>query len=502
MNKILQRIKDGFVSGGRFSPVVTAVLLAILIAVNGIVYALTTYFGLYLYSSDAERLDVSDTTAPLFEKLELAGRKVEILFCMAEEDLAQHDTGAFVYHTAKQLSEKYPEVISLEYMNILTKVDSKGYRRTEEIEHYKKGLAEGEILRDTSVVFTYQTISGAKSYRVLTDNTSIGFATFFMLDASGNAVAYQGEQMLTAMSILSTDKPAKKAYFTQYHGEIVDVSLTSLLICAGYDIKVVNLRDQEIPNDCDLLVISAPQTDFEKASPDSGVRTEIERLTDYVNGGKDLFVTTHSYLKADLKNFDAFLADHGISLVKSEGAVGIVKDTVNSVPTDPYTLVASYAEGDLLNKLSPKLEGLGGVVLTETAALSLTKNAKPLLRSSSASVLEAGGKTVDSAGLYALAAVAPVDGGGSIVVVPSVYLTATDAMTSNSYSNRTFVYGVIETYFEGENLPYGTKTISLMTDMLENLTARAARIYSLIIFFVPTAIAAFGFVLLRRRRNR
>lgn len=92
-------------------------------------------------------------------------------------------------------------------------------------------------------------------------------------------------------------------------------------------------------------------------------------------------------------------------------------------------------------------------------------------------------------------------------MVPSVYLTATDVMTSNTYSNRALIYGLIETQFmdstqNAQYLPYGCHSVNLMTDMLENLTARAARIYTAVIFLIPTALAVGGFVVLRRRRNR
>lgn len=500
MNKIFQKVKSAFVADGRFSPAMAAVLLAIVIAVNGIVFALTTHFGLYFYKPSDEGMQITDTAAPAFEKMQRAQWKVEILFCMAEDELAVHDTGAFVYYTAKQLAQKYPDYISLEYMNLLTRVDSKGYRRTEEIEKYKAKLSEGEVLRNTSVVLTYKNVAGQSFYRVLTDNTSIGFASFFMLDSEGSAVAYNGEEILTAMSVLPTNKETKKVYFTQYHGEIADISLTTLFVCAGYEIRVLNLRDKDVPKDCELLVICAPQTDFEKGS---GVNAEIERLTTYVENGGHLFVTTHSYLKTPLKNFDAFLASYGLETIRSEGEVGIVRDSVNSVPTNAYTLVSDYAESALLSTVRPHLAGRGGVALTQTAALSLKGKAKPLLLSSSSAVLEAGGKTVDRAGSYALAAMTEVDGGGDIVVIPSVYLTATDAMTSNTYSNRIFVYGLIETlYDEQAQLPYGCRVVNLSMDMLENLTARAARIYTAIIFAIPAALAVIGFVLLRRRRNR
>ena len=502
MKNIWNKAKAAVVTEGRFSPVFTAVLLAILIAFNGIVYALTNYFGLYLYSKDMSSVALSDAPDEIFQKMAQQSRKVEILFCMSQEDVMRHDTGAFVHHTATQMAERYEDVVTVKYMNILTKVDSDMKNRSEEMEKYKETLAEGEVLRDTSVVFTYTSAAGQKSYRVLTDNTSAGFATFFMLDASGNALAYHGEEILTAMSVLTTAKAPKKAYFTQYHGEVVDVSMTTLLLCAGYNIDVLNLRDQDVPEDCDLLVISAPQTDFEKASEGSGVITEIERLKTYVQKGGHLFVSTHAYLKAPLKNLDQFLSENGISFIREDGITAIVKDTADSIPTDSYTLVASYADSDVYKVLAPRLADRGGVVLTETAALKVSGNAKPLLTASPAATLEANGKTVDRAGSYVLSAMSELQGGGDIVVIPSVYLTATDAMTSNSYSNRSFVYGMIETLYGGEDLPYGCRTVNLMTDVLENLTARAARIYSIVIFMIPTALAVCGFVLLRRRRNR
>ncbi len=502
MNKILKKAKDTFVADGRFSSAMTAVLLAILIAANGIVYALTSYFGLYFYSGDLSDMELSDAVEPLFEQMEQRGQKVEILFCMAEEDLEVHDTGAFVLYTAKQIAEKYSKVVSLEYMNILTKRDSKGGNRSELVEKYKEKLEMGETLRDSSVVFTYTSATGQQYYRTVSDNTSSGFADFFMLDSVGNAVAYCGEEFLASMCVLTTAQAPKVAYFTQYHGEVADVSLVSLLICAGYEIGLINLKDKDVPENCDLLVISAPQTDFEKAAPDSGVITEIERLSAYVENGGHLLVTTHSYLKNPLKNLDAFLASHGMSVIKEDGVTATVRDGVASIPTDAYTLVADYADGAVADVLKTRLPGHGGVALTDTAALKLSGKAKPLLHSSASATLEADGKSVNRDGSYVLAAMSEVSGGGDIVLIPSVYLTATDAMTSNTYSNRAFIYGLIEALYGGERLPYGCHTVNLMMDMLENLTARAARIYTAVIFLIPTALAVGGFVFLRRRRNR
>ena len=91
---------------------------------------------------------------------------------------------------------------------------------------------------------------------------------------------------------------------------------------------------------------------------------------------------------------------------------------------------------------------------------------------------------------------------GSVVVSPSVFITATDALTSGGYANREFVYAMIEEVFGAGSPPYGCNTVFYTEDVLENLTMGTARIYAVVLLMIPVAIAAVGVFVTVRRKNR
>ena len=51
-------------------------------------------------------------------------------------------------------------------------------------------------------------------------------------------------------------------------------------------------------------------------------------------------------------------------------------------------------------------------------------------------------------------------------------------------------------------MPYGTTLFNLSDNLLENLTMQTAKIYTVIIAAIPTALCIFAVVYLRRRKNR
>jgi len=69
-------------------------------------------------------------------------------------------------------------------------------------------------------------------------------------------------------------------------------------------------------------------------------------------------------------------------------------------------------------------------------------------------------------------------------------------------ANRDFIYAVFDSVFDSNNAPYGCAPIHFNTQTLENLTMRTARIYTVIIMMIPAALAALGFVVVRKRKNR
>ena len=90
----------------------------------------------------------------------------------------------------------------------------------------------------------------------------------------------------------------------------------------------------------------------------------------------------------------------------------------------------------------------------------------------------------------------------TLFVLPTAYITATDAFISESYSNKDFLFSVYETLFDANPAPYGCNQILYDTQILENLTMGRAKLYTAITLMIPVVLAEFGAVTIIRRKNR
>ncbi len=498
---------DGFSSGA-----ITAFFLAAVILLNVILYIVVELFGLYLYKVPGDDLSLSETTSSLFssaeEQAKIDGNKVKISFCFAEENLQNHETGAFVYTTAKNFAERYPDLIELNYINIITMRDQNGIL-IEDFDRFKTDMSGNETpIMKTSVIFEY-----GSNYRVVTDTyTTAGYAPFFTLDSEMQATAYNGEEVMAGMISWVLHDEHKVAYFTQFHGEVADLAFSNLLFAAGYYIDVIDLRKKEVPDDAALLVISNPSADFERSAEGSGVRSELDRIEAYMERGGNLYVALDPYVK-NLPVLEGFLSEWGLEFETHRTENGtvlreLVKDPRNAITTDAFTLVLELADNPLANKIDSTVKKYSkdaNVIISSAGALKLSGNATPLLVSSSASVTEAGGVTVSRGGEYAVAAVSEESFGdkvGRVFLVPSMYLAVSDSLVTDGYANRDFLYSLFEEFFGGGAMPYGSRVVVYDTEVLRNLKLGTAKLYTALILAVPAAIAVTGCVMIVRRKYR
>ena len=509
MKEFLQRLGRRMTGRKGIGDTMTVAIIIAVIMLNILAYTVTNAFGLYLYSPNVDDLSISGNTDALFAKAIEQERKVKITFCYTEDQLKNHDTGSYVLETAHYLKERYPTLIELKFVSLLTKMDENGV-----IFNFDKYLEDGKYnLNQSSVIF--ETGEGENwSYRVMTDNaTSAGFVNFFTLDSSSNITAYNGEEVMAAMIswVLADEHPV--AYFTQNHGETADVAFTNLLTCAGYYIEVKDLRKEEIPSDAGMVIISNPTQDFGK-SDDPKVRDEIDKIADYLNGGGKLYVTLDPYGKK-LNNLETLLGEWGITVSGSESKDGvfvrhIVKEDVNAITTDGYTFIATLANEGLGASMLNKIEmyGHNSVLVREINRLELDASlgAKPVLVSGSTSSLHAGGQQINDDGGYTLAAYSTKTGENGkesmVFVMPSAYITAADALLSENYSNKDFLYAVFEVLFDSHTAPRGCNTVTYKTQILENLTMGKAKAYTAVVLAIPVALAVTGIVITTRRKNR
>ena len=517
MNKFLKKA-EGFVTSRGFSAgVVTALVIALVIVANVIIYTVTSLLNLSLTVPMELDYGISGVTDDMFAAAEEKGEKVTITFCMAEEDLEVHTTGKYVLATARAYADRY-SFVELRFVNLLTQMDEDG-RLVKNLSKYQKDMKGNENpLRTHSVIFEHE----GGNYRVLTDTyTSVGFGGFFTLDSSGTARAYSGEEIIASMIswVLQRNDQRKTVYFTENHGETVDVTFGNLLTAAGYYIETVNLRTiGTIPEDAAFVAISNPTTDFERAAEGSGVYTELECLENYLkngNGGKGgkLYVAIDPYAEK-LDNLESFLKEYGITLVGGEGEFGyareIVLDPSEAIATDSLSFIATYGEGEMSKKIVSNFEkyDTGRVLLSQVCRLDLdgSKGAEAMLKSSSTSSTMLAGSAADDGGEYAVAAYSSRDEGegarSEVFVIPSVLMTNSDILVSGGYSNRDYMYSMLNEIFLSDTAIYGTKSIIYDSGIVENLTQRMATVYTVILVSIPVVLAAVGVIVVVRRKRR
>jgi hypothetical protein len=471
-------------------------------------FILASLFGLYFSPTKDEAQTLTGTTDAVFAEAIAKKRTVKIYFCNDEQTVAAHDTGSLVYETARLYEERYPDFIDLEYINIITKRDSNGDRFP--LSNYTKN---NEIILKTSVIF--ECVESGE-YKVVTDAyTSAGYADFYTLDSNGYVLSYDGEEFFASMISWVLTPEHKKAYFTITHSEQVDASFTKVLMAAGYETDVINLRESAVPDDADLLVISNPRSDFETAIDDSGVpvaTSEIGRLDAYLKRGGNIYVSLDPYVKK-LYTIESFLEGYGIGLSETEidGKIyrDIVRDSANAITTNGYTIVAEHADGALSTEIAENMDKYSDndVIIREAGALTVSGTAEALLTSSRNATCENGGMVTKTGGSFPVAAyntVSSTDGKdkGSIFVVSSIYITVSDALVTNGYSNKDFMYSLFEYLYGAENMPYGCQSVLYDSNVLENLTMSTANLYTAIVLAVPAIIATLGAVVVIRRKNR
>ena len=290
MNKLKQRFTSYLKGRKLSSDILVALVLALVVFVNIIVYTLSGVFPLYLYSPETEDLSISSASDVLFDSYIKDGRSVTVTFCSYEDVVANHDTGSFVYRTAKEFEKRYPEFINIRFINAVTKLDSEGKSVAEELEIYQN---EGKNpINDTTVIFSTDT-----SYRVLTDSYSgSGYIDFYTLDDNLYITSYNGEEVFASSILWALREDHGTAYMTVGHGESANGTLHNILTAAGYSVKELNLRKNDVPEDAALVIISNPISDFERGAENSTLITEYDRLSSYRGRGGRFVVFFKSFI--------------------------------------------------------------------------------------------------------------------------------------------------------------------------------------------------------------
>lgn len=184
------------------------------------------------------------------------------------------------------------------------------------------------------------------------------------------SVTFGGENKITSAIYRLTSGEESHAYYTTNHGELaLTDTLTEALEAQNISVSSLDLLSATIPDDCDLLIINTPQTDFTSAGQ---LVDEMSQLRAYLNGGGKLLITTDAYYSTP--NLDEVLAEFG--LTRTEGLV-VEGDSDYALYGYMYYLLPDYAstvESTALDGVDTSkhvlLRMAQGITLTETDGIT------------------------------------------------------------------------------------------------------------------------------------
>lgn len=448
---------------------------------NVIVNFFSEKFSWYFYTTPVYEHEIGNSSEHMFEGID---SDVYIYFCMETEELEKQQMYNLVYRSAVQFAKKYDFVKLPEPLNV--------YRDEKVNEYiYEGGSEPVNSVTRSSVIFD---CPGKKPIiATLSD--------FFRLDSSGTILSYRGEEVMSYIIRRAVTDSTKKALFTNNHGESSTESMYTAFLYSGYDVGTVDLNSSDIPDGTEFIIISKPIYDFEKVEEGAAVKAEIEKLKEFMNSGGNVLVILNPYTEK-LQNLENMLSEYGMSRGR-----GIVSDNAESIAVGGRAITVKYADTEGGRAFNEKLIASAGKYTVFAGAAPIvtdsTKNStvQSIFTASDSAYIDINGEKTDGREAVVMAS-AKSEGGGTLILTASTDTFTSQFMETDSYLNRNAVYAMTEIYGTVK-APIGATQLAVSHEKLENLTARAANLYAVLLCgVIPLAVAVTGTVIIIKRKNR
>ena len=358
---------------------------------------------------------------------------------------------------------------------------------------------------------TYTDVApGINSLFVVSDlrNKIINYSDIYKTSMDYNTYSeaidgYDAEgQITSALEYVTMDgEVLPNVYVLDGHGEqLIGEKFLQALSKANVNYKTLTLlKEEAVPEDCQLLIINGPQSDLSK--------DDISKLRVYLEEGGDVLVTT-SYDSGSLANLESLFAVYGI-----EKLPGIImeNDPQYAYANTPYFLLPYVEECAYTSKVTngyifaPYASGLkvdtenmdyeySYIMSTTDVAVSKTDTAN-----ATTSEYEEG----DIEGPFCIALSAmKADEIGNLIVVGSIDVFTDEADEIVAGSNVEFFTGIVAgTVSQGDlNLPV-IDSKPYTVDNLVITTAVGAVVGILIMVIIPIMLVVTGIIIWNIRRK-
>lgn len=520
---------------GMMSTIYTIAFVAVIVLVNIIA---TILFDKYPITFDLTK----NNTYSISEKSEEYVKSIdtEVTFkIFAEEDAftAINDYSKQANEVMKKYS-KYNSKISVEYIDIDSNPDIVGEYSDQSIstydivvESYSKDDNGNYIkddngdpikrIRKVSLLelinytddFEEQIMS---AYSISAADYALGSCNNDELTAFAYSVAYgivessNADQAFLSALMAVTDPDPVTVTIVTGRNETSELSyFQTLLLANGYTVNSIDIKTEDIPEDTDLCIVPAPQTDY--------LDTEIQKLSDYLDNdgrlGKNMIYMAAAE-QQKTPNLDEFLAEYYVEIgddiiLENDKEHAFVNNMTGTILTMADDISESFTQD--VNTENPQiaiaysrpviqLETEKGKIVTETY-ISSTDNA--YLVNAQSGDTEENGKQV-----YAvMASKAAFNDDGTadysnIFVCGTVNMFSDEYMMYTQFQNREYFLSVING-MTGKTTAGITIEPKVITGNIFDVNAKHVRNLKIIfIGVIPALTLVTGLVIWLRRKNR
>lgn len=356
---------------GTVSVVFTAVVIAAIVVLNVVVTALTQKFSIYIDMTDEDLYSISDACTEVINQLrenhaeDVVPLHYTIKFCAPYDTLENTQVSKMIYTFARHLESSYPDLITVDYMDIIT------YPST--AEPYTTTAAD--TVKTTDVI-----VESATGYRKFSQE-----AFFVFAESDGSVFAFNGELKFASAFLQLAGEYNPVAVFLSGHGEADASAMKALFDAAGFDVLDLNLqkgvenerwslKPGELPDYAKVIVINNPKYDYMGVNSD-GLVNEIDVIDDFLEIKDDgssgnVIINMNASTAGKLNELETYFVEWGIQFGQA-----MIKDTASSTSIDGQTVIATLPTEGLGASLHKSLrENLSSVPLT------IVKNACPIYR--------------------------------------------------------------------------------------------------------------------------
>jgi len=284
----------------------TLLVVAAILAANLALTAFAQASNLFFDTTQEGRYTLRTRAVEILKAADMQD-DVDIIFCADPDRLLGSYNSSLVYIMALELEKQLPNVH-------VSTVDA--LREPEKVEPYRRTSA-------SAINASHVIVTSGTEFRTYTVNS------FFTTDSeSGRTIGFNGEQKMCEAILSLTARDLPLACFTVGNGETLHRQndaetgyLYDLVRSAGFEIVSIDLETEDIPQECALLIINGPTSDFPSGRlSDADYNSPLTKIDRFLDGYGTVFYFRNA-AAGELKNLEEFLAEWGVSF-KVQDSVG------------------------------------------------------------------------------------------------------------------------------------------------------------------------------------